>query len=284
MRMLHDQTPGRRPGFTLIEMLVVIFIIVLVSALVVGLMPRVQDRQKVPQGAGRVQSTLQVAKALALRDRSPRGVRLLVDPADRHVRDLQYIELPADLHEGTLIRPGGNGVRITGFDLSGGLSDPSLWPVQPGDYLQISGGTIHRIAGVIPPGRITTAENIPPGFFPTFYTIMRSPRPLAGEEILHLPKDVAIDLGRSIILPEQLPTGNSNYDILFAPWGAVLRQGTSTGKIILWVRDVTKDADAPGDQTLITVYTRTGVIAAHPVDLTSGNPYSFTQDPRSSGL
>jgi hypothetical protein len=47
----------------------------------------------------------------------------------------------------------------------------------------------------------------------------------------------------------------------------------------------------PGDNTLITIYTRTGQVSAHPVDPTGlqlppggvWNPFRFTQDARSSG-
>jgi hypothetical protein len=75
-------------------------------------------------------------------------------------------------------------------------------------------------------------------------------------------------------------------DILFAPSGQVINQSTSQGATVFWVRDITLDASAPGDETLIAVYTRSGFIAAHEVNRNPalGNAYYYTQDGRSSGM
>jgi hypothetical protein len=71
---------------------------------------------------------------------------------------------------------------------------------------------------------------------------------------------------------------------MFSPSGTVIGQGAASDKIIMWVRDVVLGNDS-ADQTLVTVYTRTGLIAAHPVDITPGaDPYHFTYDGLSSGL
>ena len=67
------------------------------------------------------------------------------------------------------------------------------------------------------------------------------------------------------------------FDAAFSPAG---------NRIALWLRDVTLDPEQPGEQLLMTVHARSGLIAAHPVD-TSNNyadPYRFTRDGRSSGL
>jgi hypothetical protein len=71
---------------------------------------------------------------------------------------------------------------------------------------------------------------------------------------------------------------------LFTPDGRVTGPLAGYDKIILWVRDKT----VPGDQhdpTLVVVYPRTALIAAHPVDLSNFNavsglnssPYTFTK-------
>jgi hypothetical protein len=54
-------------------------------------------------------------------------------------------------------------------------------------------------------------------------------------------------------------------------------------KIILWVRDVTQDPKAPGDQTLIAIAVRTGRVAAFQV-APGADPYLFTRDGNFSGL
>jgi hypothetical protein len=138
---------------------------------------------------------------------------------------------------------------------------------------------------------MSTASNVPAGQT-TQYRIIRAPRPSVGETILALPQDVVIDMTstttKSVIQGDQLPSGLVNFDILFTPSGAVTRagaQGAQGAKIILWLRDVTQDAATPGEQFLVVVYTRTGLIAVHPVDTTNPtNPYDFATDGKDSGL
>jgi hypothetical protein len=107
-----------------------------------------------------------------------------------------------------------------------------------------------------------------------------------------MPQDVAIDLtplppwapnGRSLPLPANSPP----IDILFAPSGAVLLSGAND-KIVLWVRDVTQDANTPGDQWLVTVSARNGSVAAYQVGPYQGtppvDPYYFARSGTPSGL
>jgi hypothetical protein len=134
------------------------------------------------------------------------------------------------------------------------------------------------------------------------YRIIRQPRVLTGETPLQLPAGICID-------PNPKLAGDTNgfgvpADIMFSPQGGVLNSG-GRDSIILWVRDYTKDlgpqllpnqppntypisawppGGQPGEQFLILIQTHTGFIAQHPIDTSSGNPYRFTQDARSSGL
>ena len=78
--------------------------------------------------------------------------------------------------------------------------------------------------------------------------------------------------------------GGPGIDILFSPSGAVIGPGAANSKIIFWVRDTTLPNITDGEPTLICIYTRSGALAAHPVDVNNTtNPYSFTEDGRSSG-
>src|SRR5260370_28976707 len=108
----------------------------------------------------------------AMRDRVSTGLRLqpgriypTASPSTGFVTDLQYMQQPDDYHvastsisatpTGTtppypqpsvIISPlPASGVTV---DLYGGFgaSNPSLWPVQPGDYLEVQGGgLLHQI-------------------------------------------------------------------------------------------------------------------------------------------
>jgi hypothetical protein len=149
------------------------------------------------------------------------------------------------------------------------------------------------------------------------YRFYRAAQPIAGEPTLQLPRGVAIDISREQTakgLPSWYrlypPTANAlqaqPMDILFDPTGQVIgATGRASNRICLWVRDVSQNITSstvsndpnateptvlpPGDNSIITIYTRSGLIAAHPVDetglkLKNWNPFRFTQDGRSSGM
>jgi len=298
-------------------MLVVISLVLLLSAIAIAVLPSAVERQKTGRGADQLQGWLLVAKQWAKRDGVPTGIRLqpgttLPNPATPNtawITNLQYIQYPDPFDPaGSKIQPGTMPRQVTAFsssvDFFGGTGpgNSALWPVQIGDTLEIQGGGfVHSITGVSsstggPIGDTLTLASPSPPFAPTAqYRIIRAPRILPGEQTLQLPKDVAIDTMRNTTYSNPLPpsvNAAGAFDILFTPSGSVLGLGVTVDKINLWVRDVTQDVFAPADQSLITVYVRSGFIAAHPVDVTPNpggsppylNPYSFTQDGRSSGL
>jgi prepilin-type N-terminal cleavage/methylation domain-containing protein len=313
----------RRSAFTLIEMLVVIGIIVVLASLSVAIIPAVHNRTKAQRGADNTQGWLLIGRERALRDHAPRGIRLLVD-ADGYVRSMVFIEQP-DVFTGGVLQFDPNDPThavVAGPDLTGGFgastANQPYWPVQVGDYLQFQDGTSYVISSVnmtppplsVPsPNAIYTTNpmwlgpagtNPPPGNTSN-YVIRRAPRQTAGEDVLRLPDDVVIDLTLSRPSPMVLTslTGVTYADILFTPSGALTGLlGDSNGKIILWLRDVTKDYPLPpnpqastGDQPLLVIYTRTGRVAAvqfnnDPNVPAPGayDPYFYAYDPRSSGL
>ncbi|MGL6095447.1 MAG: prepilin-type N-terminal cleavage/methylation domain-containing protein, partial [Fimbriiglobus sp.] len=70
---------GRRPGFTLVELLVAISIAILLAALAAGLINSgAFGSQRVISSADRVSGWLLIAKQRAQRDGQPRGVRFFV--------------------------------------------------------------------------------------------------------------------------------------------------------------------------------------------------------------
>jgi prepilin-type N-terminal cleavage/methylation domain-containing protein len=297
----------RRSAFTLIEMLVVIGIIAVLATLSVAIIPSVHQRTKAQRGADNTQGWFLVARERALRDHAPRGIRLLVD-SDGYVRSMVFIEQPDPITGGALTpdtnSPTMNHVLLSNPpDVTGGQgANSALWPIQPGDYLQIQGGSSFLISqvdaannGLFTQNAIWSQAVGPPN--PTSnYLITRAPRQTAGEDVLRLPDDVVIDLSLSRPMGLVPPPYAASYDILFTPSGALTGTlGDGYGKIVLWLRDVTKDYPLPinpnastGDQPLLVIYSRTGRIAAvqfnNDPNVGGGDPYFYTLDPRSSGL
>lgn len=293
----------RQQGFTLIEMLVVMGIIALLGALGVMVFSAFQSDGP-EQGAQSLQGWLSIAKQRALRDNGPRGIRLELErvqsstnPPQDFVfcRKLTYIETPPDF-TGGVVQTGtdpnsGSGFAQFSKDLSGGLGNATqLWPVQVGDFFLVATDAPRRITAMIDANTVQL-DAPPPMHTPTSdYRIIRHARPVRGEETLSMPEACVIDIGtfdlnsnafssfRSLVSLHDL----DHVDILFNPSGEVISQA-NRGKVILWVRNPDEGLNAR-EQTLITVYTRTGQIAAHEVDTSGfGDPYSFTRDFNASG-
>lgn len=145
------------------------------------------------------------------------------------------------------------------------------------------------------------------------YRIIRTPMPIQGEEPIQLADATAIDFNTNStfgnpIDASKVTGGVYQVDILFSPTGAVTNWRLGTDKIILWVRDTSQPGSGPAglaqpwdvEPHLITVFTRTGLIASYPIDrtpisaataqqlkldpTTPIDPYSLTRSGESSGL
>jgi prepilin-type N-terminal cleavage/methylation domain-containing protein len=333
----HPSTVRKlRLGFTLVEMLVVLSIVVTMAAITVLFMPRIAERQRAASGAEQLQGWLLIARQWALRDRVPTGVWLQLDSTQdpsRYVRKLQYIQKPENFSQGLVINwangPDPNppnrrfrvdfspGVDFRGASLSPELLADETSQIQAGDFLLLRGEGIPLpiVYGYYDPTAqtsvlyVTVANPIPTSpmnpFAPCTYQILRQPRLLAGEQPLQLPQDIAIDLNafisgpltgrpRSQNVPSRVvysgdpfvgqPQSQEYLEILFSPSGSVVGQGSATQPIILWIRDVSKDVSAPGEQTLVAIYPTSGLIAAYPIAADATDPWKYARDGRSSGL
>jgi hypothetical protein len=180
-------------------------------------------------------------------------------------------------------------VMLAHYDLAGGFTDPELWQVQPGDWFwseddRRTGGILHKITAVDPTTQTITVLSRNPE--PTLivkdwspgFKIVRAPRPLTGEPLKHLPKDVAIDLGtpallRSQIQPSTTPQRGQNLDVLFNGGGTIVAGANQVaGKVVLWVRDTHLDG-YQGQQVLVVVWTRTARVGTYPADPGPNNDY-----------
>lgn len=106
-------------------------------------------------------------------------------------------------------------------------------------------------------------------------------RPLFGEPLLQLSVDTAIDSAAGTTLGVNTA---GDFDVVFAPSGQVVG---ANSLIALWVRDPTRPAwpaANAGEQVLIGVYPKTGLIATHPPAPAPADPYQYVKDGLSSGL
>jgi prepilin-type N-terminal cleavage/methylation domain-containing protein len=288
----------QRLAFTLVEMLVVIAIILILTAIGVLAFPSAQDRS-MQSGADQLQGWLLIAKQRAKREGRPTGLRILFDPATNQASQCQYIYQPDDYYA-----PGSN-CTLTGTNtitFTGTASAPvnlSGAGVQVGDYLEFYGcGGVYRITGptstplsrvvtvAVPPAALTGVNN-PTG--KTFqYRIIRQPVLLPGEETLQLPDGVVIDnnANTSLNIPTRTANGTVFYEVLFSPQGGLVGAGTgSDGLCVLWVSN-TKNTSTP--PLLVGIQAHTGFIAVHPkntdVNKGGGSPYANCRDGRASGL
>ena len=143
-----------RRAFTLIELLIVIVIILGVSAVAIPAIVWSTSDWQLTASAQRIQSAIALARIAAMRDRQPRGFRLMPSDADPNALDkLVPLETPPRYSEGlaTMLSP----LYPNGFDPGfpclvlaqsllnpdGMLASPTSWAynVRLGDFLTIGG-------------------------------------------------------------------------------------------------------------------------------------------------
>jgi type II secretory pathway pseudopilin PulG len=332
--MRINRPKGRRPAFTLIELIVVISIIIVIAALGAAFAPRVTDSQNLTRSVDQLEQWLLTAKMRAKRDGLATGIRFIEDPNNPGIRfiedpnnpgmysQFQYIQQPERLSGGSVVfattppagampwpaapvyltggaclQATGNQVQFANVDFTAGNLTVDQYLVQQGDYLELLGGGIYYISAVVPPNKLALGGSIydnalsfnPTGAqagATTNYRILRQPRILNGEDPLQLPNNYAVDLAMSANVPRRPLYGAPNggyYEILFSPSGAVVGQGTTSGKILLYVHDYTQTPVDPGKSGVVAVQTRTGYIGAYNAGPPTA-PYIYAEEGRSSGL
>lgn len=73
------QRPGRRAGFTLVELLVAMAVIVVLAAIAIAVVPSVVEQDRTTDAAATIRQHLMIAKARATRENNGRGIRFIFD-------------------------------------------------------------------------------------------------------------------------------------------------------------------------------------------------------------
>jgi type II secretory pathway pseudopilin PulG len=296
---MTSRADKRCGGFTLVELLVVITLIMIMAGLAAAFLPAIGDTARQAQAASMLQQWILTAKQKALRDQVPGGIRLFpfVDPTTGKIdlsqsRTCQFIEQPDDFTVSTSSKIGSLSANAGQPYVT--INMPLTNQVNAGDYLEVLGcGLMRQITGLSPVAssnstqvHLSPRSPMPFNVNPTKqYRILRAPR-VTGDDLLVLPDPVLIDLSTNARYGSSLPTpnGDGSYDILFSPSGAVISPGLVTDSINLWVRDTYSASASPtdGEQTILAIYVRSGLTAAHP-PAPGRDPYAFIKDGRASG-
>ena len=283
-----------RNGFTLIELMVVVSIIVALAAITLLFYPK-REVRLAADGADKLQTYIAQARSRALRDQAPRGIRLLPDGNGR-LTEIVLVEVPEPIvpPSGTTMTVGAAttaAFSTANFTFSAGNSLTDM-RIQADDYLEImyGSGSIHRIAAV-GTNQVTLASKVPAAEITQLklsdnFRFIRRARPLMGEPTLQLPDTVFVMPNASSTANDtvsgsrNMPGANNgisgSVEIVFSPSGQVIN--SSSGRIVLWLTD-DNNVSKP---TLLTVYSRTGACAAHPTGPAT-DLFQYTKDGKSSG-
>jgi prepilin-type N-terminal cleavage/methylation domain-containing protein len=312
---------NQRGGFTLLEMVVVIAIILAIAVLAAAFVPRVSDSQNLTRAIDQFEQWLLTAKVRAKRDGLTTGLRFLQNSGDAPgtYSQFQYVQQPDPisggwlsatktslsvpynshfLTGGILQSAAGGNVTFANVDFTlGGIPQPQ-WLVQPGDYLEVRDGGVYQIGAVTGPATLKLAgtsydttltigpSSVPPTQPTTSYRILRQPRILIGEPPLQMPGSLVVDMNvitGTKVTSNVVPELSGNLEILFAPSGAVIGKNGGSGKVLVYVHDILQSPQDPNRAGIIAVQTRTGFIGAYSV-APGPDPFVFAEEGRSSGL
>lgn len=239
----------RAAGFTLLELLIALSILLIVAGLTMKLLNSTLDSDRVRAGARELQSYLAGARDRAIYAGQPRGVRLIPDPIDPStVRSFVYIGAPSAYTDGSLIAIAANG-QIA--------SPPLTWQPLASRGMLLDGTPI-TIAGNIyslsqnPPnsGVWYVTKSYAPAGVPVAYSLQLQPSILSGDEPRSLPQGIVVDLNNSVLPPSWGSPGayTPQLDILFSPGGTVIGPVASAGRIHFVLSEFV-DASVPAPAT-----------------------------------
>lgn len=343
-----DCISRQRRGFTLVEMLVVIGVLLIILVMTAAAVSFGFEAEKVSSAGQQARSMLEGARDRAIYSKEPRGVRFFSDdPAEPHnITGMAFIAPNETWTDGTIqlerATPGDPVATIVGGSLA-----TSWWQLKKrglimdglrvripndrtGSWYTISTAQIDT-SGTAPPNSSFDPANqfpyklqITPPYRdpadnpanerrafkdgPITYALELPPRYLP-EQASRLPDGTVLDL-RSSSVPESwrvlhgatsadgIPRRLAYMDIMFSPRGTVTGSAASQGIIHLYFTDIkshdlfeakldelgllggpfplvpplTLDVDgtteAVGDRSLLTIFTRTGALAANEIDPT----------------
>ena len=258
------QGTRKRTAMTLVELLVVMAIIVIFTAMTAAFYPANQADRELSRFSNTVQSALLSARNRAKAERLPTGIRFYADPNfPNKVGSVVLIQKPAPLDayavgvapnpsslSATIVErtpPPMSGIYdayITFPDITFPNPSPNLNIINPGDFIALDSGDVAKIDGLIQPTMANPNPNTvysasgsySSGFsssltaLPTKFKVYRSPVELSGDtpfELSNIIEILFVGSGSLTIAPARLPL---YFEIIFNPDGSL---NNSTSEVYL---------------------------------------------------
>ncbi|MEX0714937.1 MAG: prepilin-type N-terminal cleavage/methylation domain-containing protein, partial [Planctomycetaceae bacterium] len=293
-------TTNRR-GFTLVELLVTMTIMMILMGITLAAVNVTVSGDRVRSNARNIQSYLMGARDRAIFAKAPRGVRFLLDTDSSGnftipptARSMVYIgpldPSPGELHladDGVTLTQESGAPWSTLFNRRLLVAGARIRiAISPG-VDQINNGLWYTVASVAG-NTITIAtphvENAAWDQSGLEYQLELAPGVLPNQEPIPLTSGIVIDPVGS-----RLPAAWSDLnrmDIMFSPRGTVTGQVAAAGVIHLLVTDWVDVSSDPyrgigdpakeGDESLVTIFTRTGQVSSHSV-APGADPYRYAE-------
>jgi prepilin-type N-terminal cleavage/methylation domain-containing protein len=239
------QGARKRTAMTLVELLVVMAIIVIFTAMTAAFYPANQADRELSRFSNTVQSALLSARNRAKAERLPTGIRFYADPNLRtKVGSVVLIQKPAPLDAyavGVAPNQGSLSANIVERTppLMSGIFDayitfPNNYPIQNvlnyGDFIVLDSGDVAKIDGMTNPNTVySLSGSYSSGFSsaltisPTKFKVYRSPVELSGDTPFELSNTIEIQMPNTPLYRLE-PTGQpfltalpSNPSFTFTP-------------------------------------------------------------------
>ena len=309
------QGTRKRTAMTLVELLVVMAIIVIFTAMTAAFYPANQADRELSRFSNTVQSALLSARNRAKAERLPTGIRFYADPnSPTKVGSVVLIQKPAPLDGlsfggvGVTETPANSGVFLVTFatPLVSGTGDKIL---TIGDYIVLNTGEMARFSGNVGTNQMQLDNlNTNTGFVsklqanPQGYKIYRGAIDLSGDTPFELSNIIEIlnngTAGSLTSAPISLAVSGA-FDVIFNPDGSL---NNSTSEVYLHLHNFeafigTSPSYSDGDfsrDAILAVRKMSGSIGvyevgqpidfANPNDIIKHNPNLFAKDPRNKGI
>lgn len=296
----------KRTAMTLVELLVVMAIIVIFTAITAAFYPANQADRELSRFSNTVQSALLSARNRAKAERLPTGIRFYADPnSPTKVGSVVLIQKPAPL-DAYAVGGGGNpptagSLTVTMLGNDANIAFSNSYPVQGNikinDFIVLDSGDVAKVDLVNPNFVNSLSGSYSSGFspaltaLPTKFKVYRGAIELSGDTPFELSNIIDILFtGSAGSFTNALANPPLYFEIIFNPDGSL---NNSTSEVYLHLHNFEALAGDYSRDAILAVRKMSGSIGVYEVglvdpaninDITKHNPTLFAKDPRNKGI